>query len=50
MNVCNLEKGNLDELNMIVKNVLRREQFHGRQSRDLIIFKEKERWQRIEKF
>ena len=32
MNVCNLGKGDLDELNMTVKSVLRREGFHGRQS------------------
>ena len=32
MNVCNLGKGELDELDKIVKNVLRREGFHGRQS------------------
>ena len=32
MNVCNLGKGELDELDMIVKSVLRREEFHGRQS------------------
>ena len=30
--VCNLRKSDLDELDMIVKNVLRREGFHGRQS------------------
>ena len=34
MNVCNLGKGNLDELDMTVKNVLRREGFHRRQSSD----------------
>ena len=34
MNVCNLGKGDLDELDMIVKSVLRREGFHGRQSSD----------------
>ena len=50
LNVCNLGKGNSDKLNMIVKSVLWRERFHGRQSCDEIIFKEKERWQRIEKF
>ena len=34
MNVCNLGKGDLDELDMTVKSVLRREEFHGRQSSD----------------
>ena len=34
MNVCNLGKGDLDELDMIVKSVLRREGFHGKQSSD----------------
>ena len=32
MNVCNLGKGELGKLDMIVKSVLRREGFHGRQS------------------
>ena len=30
--VCNLRKSDLDELDIIVKSVLRREGFHGRQS------------------
>ena len=34
MNVCNLGKGELDELDKIVKSVLRREGFHERQSSD----------------
>ena len=34
MNVCNLGKGELVELANIVKSVLRREGFHGRQSSD----------------
>ena len=34
MNVCNLGKGELEELDKIVKSVLRREGFHGRQSSD----------------
>ena len=34
MNVCNLGKGDTDELDMTVKSVLRREGFHGRQSSD----------------
>ena len=34
MNVCNYGKGELDELDKIVKSVLRREGFHGRQSSD----------------
>ena len=34
MNVCNLGKGELDKLDKIVKSVLRREGFHGRQSSD----------------
>ena len=36
MNVCNLGKRDLDELDMTVKSVLRREIFHGRQSIDYI--------------
>ena len=32
--VCNLRKGDLDELETTVKSVLRRERFHGRQSSD----------------
>ena len=32
MNVCHLGKNELDELDKLVKNVLRREGFHGRQS------------------
>ena len=34
MNVCHLGKNELDELDKLVKNVLRREGFHGRQSSD----------------
>ena len=34
MNVCHLGKGELEELNMIVKNALRSNGFHGRQSSD----------------
>ena len=34
MNVVNLGKGDLDELDKIVKGLLRREGFHGRQSSD----------------
>ena len=34
MNVCTLAKGDLEDLDMIVKSVLRREGFHGRQSSD----------------
>ena len=34
MNVCNLGKGDLDELDIAVKSVLWREGFHGRQSSD----------------
>ena len=33
-NVCNLGKGDLEELDMIVKSLLRREVLHGRQSSD----------------
>ena len=33
-NVCNLEEGDLDELDMTVESVLQRERFHGRQSSD----------------
>ena len=38
MNVCNLRKGKLDELDNIVKSTLRREGFHGRQSSDERLF------------
>ena len=34
INICNLGKGDLDELDMIVKRVLRREGFDSRQSSD----------------
>ena len=34
MNVCNLEKDNLNELDLIGKSILRRERFHKRQSGD----------------
>ena len=34
MNVCNLGKGNLDELDVTVKKILRREGYHRRQSSD----------------
>ena len=34
MKVCNLEKGDLNELDMMVESVLRRGGFYGRQSRD----------------
>ena len=34
MNVCNLGKGDLEELDMIVKSVLRRNGFYRRQSSD----------------
>ena len=34
MNVCNLEKDDLDKLDMTVKSVLRKEGFHGKQSSD----------------
>ena len=37
--MCNLRKGELDELNIIVKSALRREGFHhGRQSSDERLF------------
>ena len=32
MNACTLGKRNLEDLDMIVKSVLRREGFHGRQA------------------
>ena len=38
MNVCNLGKGELDELDNIVKSALRRKGFHGRQSSDKRLF------------
>ena len=34
MNVCNIGKGELDELDKIVKSTLRREGYHGRQASD----------------
>ena len=34
MNVYTLGKGDLEDLDMLVKSVLRREGFHGRQSSD----------------
>ena len=43
MNVCNLGKGELDELINIVKSTLRREGFHGRQSSDERLFTNKTR-------
>ena len=42
MNVCNLGKGDLDELDMTVKSVLRREGFHGRQSSDERLYSNKQ--------
>ena len=41
MNVCNLGKIDLDELNMIVKTVLQRERFHGRKSSDGRLYSKK---------
>ena len=41
MNVCNLGKGDLDELDMTVKSVLRRERFYGRQSSDERLYSKK---------
>ena len=38
MNVCNLGKGELDEIDNIVKSTLRREGFHGRQLSDERLF------------
>ena len=38
MNVCRLGKGELDELDKILKTTLRRERFHGRQSSDERLF------------
>ena len=38
MNVCNLGKGESDELDNIVESALRREGFHGRQSSDERLF------------
>ena len=34
MNVCNLGVGDQEGLDMIMKNILRREEVHGRQSSD----------------
>ena len=34
MNVCVVRKGELGELNKIVKDILREKNFHGRQARD----------------
>ena len=42
MNVCNLGKGNLEELDIIVKFVLRREGFHGRKSNDERLYSKRE--------
>ena len=38
MNVCNLRKGELGELDNIVQSTLRREGSHGRQSSDERLF------------
>ena len=51
MNVCNLEKGDLDELDMKQQSVLRREGFHGRQPNDEILYsKKKEGGRRLKSF
>ena len=34
MNVCNLSKGDINELDKIVKSVLRNEAYHGKQASD----------------
>ena len=41
MNVCHLGKNELDELDKLVKNVLRREGFHGRQSSDERLYRKR---------
>ena len=38
MNVCNLGKGELDELDNIVERTVRREGFHGQQTSDERLF------------
>ena len=34
MNMCNLRRGDIEELHMIVKNALRKEGLHGKQASD----------------
>ena len=43
MNVCNLGKSDLDELNMIVKSVLQKEGVHGRQSANKRLYSKKKK-------
>ena len=51
MNVCNLVKGDLDELGMIVKSALQRKGFLGRQSSDERLYsKRNEGGRRLESF
>ena len=51
MDVCNLGKGDLDQLDKIVKGVLRREGFHGRQSSDERLYsKRKEGGRELKRF
>ena len=52
MNVCNLRKGDIEELDMIVKTALRKEGFHGKQASDerSIVYEERRWWKGIEKF
>ena len=42
MNVCNLRKGDIEELDKIAKNVLRKEGFHGKQASDERLYAKRE--------
>ena len=42
MNVCKLSKGDVKELDKIVKNVLRKEGYHGKQTSDERLYGQRE--------
>ena len=42
MNVCNLGKGDLEELDKMVKTTLREKGFHGKQASDEILYAKRE--------
>jgi hypothetical protein len=42
MNVCNLRKGDIEELDMIVKTALRKEGFHEKQASDERLYAKRE--------
>ncbi len=42
MNVCNLRKGDIGELDMIVKTAFRKEGFHGKQTSDERVYAKRE--------